>query len=450
MDDRIGGFGFLEKTSVDKKNEPHAFSVVTVGGNELWKYKTLLTYETNGDWLPGKSDPNWGKGITLWQKLPTGEYKRPTLLTFVTELNRQIALGEDDPAITGFKATRNARGDGDAGVSTLKLMAKSQNNVKKFLHAQPVVGRDDCIAAIDRYFEENVPKNVGEYSGIPHKPKFEPLPPFKTSAASSEETLSEDAIVMPGEDLSGSIQRMVGPHNSVSNVNRVLAERRKMRADGGRDPTPEEKQVKGKKFYDDQQWFTVLHVGWMDADGGGNSVKDVVGWYYESDCGVAEAEMYNKAGDEVGLPDDKSDDSVLSFSLVPEIEGWIARSTRFTPEQIDQQIKETEESDLGSPRVSELQKKFEELGLDRGVLGKNARGSVLKEHWLEAVRAELARRKEANTQLVVDAAWSVSALKAKAAELGLSASDLVLDSGQHAGHKRPWIVMIIRKLAEVG
>lgn len=203
MDDTIGGFGFLEKSSADKKNEPHAFSIYNVGGNELWKYKTLLTYETNGDWIPATSDPLWGKGITVWKKLEDGSFDRPTLETFTAELNRQVALAVDDPEITGFKAKRNARGDGDAGVSTLQLMRQSRNKIEKFLKSQPVDDHKDCITAFEKYFEENVPRDMADFSGLPHKPVFGRLPPFQTSSAAEKEGLSEDAIVMPGEDRPG-------------------------------------------------------------------------------------------------------------------------------------------------------------------------------------------------------------------------------------------------------
>ena len=438
----------MEKSSADKKNEPHAFSIYNVGGNELWKYKTLLTYETNGDWIPATSDPLWGKGITVWKKLEDGSFDRPTLETFTAELNRQVALAVDDPEITGFKAKRNARGDGDAGVSTLQLMRQSRNKIEKFLKSQPVDDHKDCITAFEKYFEENVPRDMADFSGLPHKPVFGRLPPFQTSSAAEKEGLSEDAIVMPGEDRPGGIQRVVGPHHSQSSVDKVLRERRKMRVDGGRDPTAEEDRIKGKQFYDDGQMYTVLDVLWMSEDTDGNAVKDMVGWYYESNCGVEEAEMYIKEGEGKSLPDGESDNSVLVFSLVPEIEGWIARSTAFTPEQIDQQTNDAQEADLGSLRVADLKRKFVALGLEQSILGRSSTGNILKEHWLEAVRAELARRKEANTMLVIDESWSLVDLKAKAVELGLAQADLALASGQHAGHKRPWIVLLIRKLAE--
>ena len=134
-----------------------------------------------------------------------------------------------------------------------------------------------------------------------------------------------------------------------------------MRKDGGRDPTTSEEALKGKEFYDEGAQWKVLDVCWMDQDGSGNKVAEVIGYYYRKDCGVEEADMYDEV---TGLPDDKSDASVLQFSLIPEIEGWVARSVEYTPEQIDQRKSRTEGEDLSGLTVAQLKAKFTELELD--------------------------------------------------------------------------------------
>jgi hypothetical protein len=66
------GLAFLEKISVDKKHEPHAFNVFTVPGangeeaTERWKYKALWGYEKNTGWQPAASGwevGDWGGAV---------------------------------------------------------------------------------------------------------------------------------------------------------------------------------------------------------------------------------------------------------------------------------------------------------------------------------------------------------------------------------------------------
>jgi hypothetical protein len=159
-------------------------------------------------------------------------------------------------------------------------------------------------------------------------------------------------------------------------------------------------------------------------------VKEVIGYYayYRKDCGVEEADMYDEA---TGLPDDKSHVSVLQLSLIPEIEGWVARSVEYTPEQIDQRKNRTEGEDLSGLTVAQLKVKFTELELDtKTAFPGKAVSSLNKKGWLDAVTAELERKQGEDDQLVVDASWSVDELRNKAQELGPTESNLVLESLQ--------------------
>ena len=93
IDESIGGFGFLEKISVDKKHEPHAFNVFTVPGangeeaTERWKYKTLWDYEKNTGWQP--VDGKWAIGVTLWKRKPGGGLDAPDA--------RELRRGAESP-----------------------------------------------------------------------------------------------------------------------------------------------------------------------------------------------------------------------------------------------------------------------------------------------------------------------------------------------------------------
>jgi hypothetical protein len=96
IDESVGGFGFLEKVSVDKKHEPHAFDVFTVPGangeeaTERWKYKTLWDFEKNTGWRV------WAIGVALWKPKPGGGgWKRPTPET------RELRGGTESPHEAG-------------------------------------------------------------------------------------------------------------------------------------------------------------------------------------------------------------------------------------------------------------------------------------------------------------------------------------------------------------
>jgi hypothetical protein len=187
------------------------------------------------------------------------------------------------------------------------------------------------------YFDEQVPKTEEELSTkatiLAHKPKFALLP--RRGDVQEHVALSADAIVMPGADRPGGIRRVQGEDYEERQVTRIMAERRKQRKAGGRDVTAAEEELKGNEFYDGGKWWVVLDVGWMDKEGkSGKCVEAVVAWYYAKGCGVAEEAMYLIDG----KVDDSSDASVLSFSLIPEVMGWVARSAEKTPAQIDAQI----------------------------------------------------------------------------------------------------------------
>jgi hypothetical protein len=136
-----------------------------------------------------------------------------------------------------------------------------------------------------------------------------------------------------------------------------------------------------------------------------NKVKEVIGYYayYRKDCGVEEADMYDEA---TGLPDDKSHVSVLQLSLIPEIEGWVARSVEYTPEQIDQRKNRTEGEDLGGLTVAQLKAVFKELELDTKTAFPGKTVSSLKQKdWLDAFSAELVRKQQGeDDQLWLDTA----------------------------------------------
>ena len=124
-----------------------------------------------------------------------------------------------------------------------------------------------CIAAMSKWFETEVPNTVGDFTGLPHKPVYQRLPAYKKEALTSADALPADAIMLPGTDRAGGIERVVSPHNDPKSVERALAERRRMRKDGGRDPTASEEALKGKEFHDEGAQWKVLDVCWMDQDG---------------------------------------------------------------------------------------------------------------------------------------------------------------------------------------
>jgi hypothetical protein len=339
--------------------------------------------------------------------------------------------GEADPEIVGFKAKRNARRDGEGGVCTLKEMRDARRKILAFMEGQPIPQKKECLAAMNKWFESEVPKTIDDFAGLPHKPVYQRLPPYNKEALASAETLPEEAIVLPGIDREGGIERVVGPHNDPKSVERALAERRRMRKDGGRDPTTSEEALKGKEFYDDGMQWKVLDVCWMDEDGNDNKAKEVIGYYYRKDCGVEEVDMYDN---ETGLPGDKSDGSVLQFSLIPEIEDWVARSVEYTPEQINQRKSRAEADDLGGLTVVLLKARFKGLGIDpKAAFPGRALSSLIEKRQAgRSHSAELERKQGEDDQLVVDASWSVDALRNKAQELGLTESNLVLEAPQAA------------------
>jgi hypothetical protein len=104
-----------------------------------------------------------------------GGWKRPALAAFEEALNRHIELGKAGPEILGFKAKRNARGDGEGGVCMLKMMKATRRKVLRSMDGQPIPEKRACKAAMDRWFELEVPTDISGFAALSHKPVYRRL-----------------------------------------------------------------------------------------------------------------------------------------------------------------------------------------------------------------------------------------------------------------------------------
>jgi hypothetical protein len=316
-----------------------------------------------------------------------------------------------------------------------------------------------------KYFREHVPASAEEFDGLPHKPAFKLLNQRDTSSTASAVTVSADAIVMPGDQVEGSIERVTSSgHNPPSTVARIQEERRRAVNRAGRDATEGEMALLGQKFKDDGKEWVIAAVAWA-IDPGEEAQEGVyqdnvtaTGMYVFYHESTKETPRVSTSGGEAaaaGLVDLKSAD--MEHSSVREVEIWLER----TAEGGGAGGAGAAPAANGDWTAAELQRNLslqalKDLAIQEDVVVTPGDGHMgQRETWANkifAVRraanggaaggggAPAPSEAERAVQRAALMAMKMDELKAKGAEEGVQASDV-----SHAGRKVPWVDAILQK-----